>query len=812
MATNTSGGTTTSFSNTPQAGDDIYTSAQTGLIEDSTNIVYLSVMANDLGGNAKTLWSLDNDDSLSTATKIYAPADLLTQDTARTEALSTDTSLNGAKIWITSDGKVGYDSSTLFAAFKADLQALAAGETLTDTFTYAIRLSNGTLSWATAEVQFGGVNDAPVNSVPVAQTINEDTALVFSTGNGNQISVSDVDNTSHTVTLTATHGSVSLNGISGLTFITGDGTADGTMTFSGLDSDINAALNGLSFIGDADYNGAATVQIQTTDGLATDTDTINITIDAVVDIAADSDTTDEDTAVTTDVLANDDFEGTPLVTGITQGANGSVVNNGDGTVTYTPNADFNGTDSYTYTVTSGGVTETATVDVTIDAVVDIVADSLTTNENTAITANVITGTNGASADNFEDAGRAITSVTQGTNGSVTFLANGSVTYTPNTNFNGSDSFSYTVTSGGVTETATVNVTVNAANAAPLANDDVWVLSDGTLITAGIIPASWFTNNDTDTDGDPLFVTAVTGLPAGLTANFDGSGHLTDITGTSPAAATYNFSYTLSDGTTSDSGSVKLIVVNVTSNADSIDLSVVAPGGYDFSYINSEPGVDVLTGETTFVNGTAGIDNFVGGNGNDILNGNAGNDILDGASNDDVVNGGDGNDILFGGNNVDTLNGDAGNDVLDGGAGNDILNGGNDNDILVFDPSDALSAAATIYNGGAGEDTLRFDGSGQSLNLLTVPQTTIQNIENIDLTGAGNNTLTLNVADVLDLSSTTNQVIVLGNAGDVVNSTGQGWVAGANQVIGGQTYAAYSKVSGVDIATLLIDTDVTRNVT
>ena len=87
--------------------------------------------------------------------------------------------------------------------------------------------------------------------------------------------------------------------------------------------------------------------------------------------------------VTTNVLANDSFEGTPVVTSVTQGANGTVVNNGDGTVTYTPGEDFNGTDSYTYTVTSGGVTETATVNVTVNAVADVTDDTLITNEDTA---------------------------------------------------------------------------------------------------------------------------------------------------------------------------------------------------------------------------------------------------------------------------------------------------------------------------------------------------------------------------------------------------------------------------------------------
>ena len=87
-------------------------------------------------------------------------------------------------------------------------------------------------------------------------------------------------------------------------------------------------------------------------------------------------------------------------------------------VTYTPNADFNGSDSYTYTVTSGGVTETATVSVTISAVADIANDTATTNEDTAVTKNVLAN------DSFEGS-PAVTSVTQGANGAVTFSLVGS---------------------------------------------------------------------------------------------------------------------------------------------------------------------------------------------------------------------------------------------------------------------------------------------------------------------------------------------------------------------------------------------------
>ena len=113
MPANTNGGTTVSFTNTPQAKDDNFLSSQTGLTEDSSLVVYLDVMANDLGGNAKSLWSVDNGVNNSGAMSGYVAGDLLTQDIGRVEGLSTDTSLNGAKIWITADGKIGYDSATL---------------------------------------------------------------------------------------------------------------------------------------------------------------------------------------------------------------------------------------------------------------------------------------------------------------------------------------------------------------------------------------------------------------------------------------------------------------------------------------------------------------------------------------------------------------------------------------------------------------------------------------------------------------------------------------------------------------------------
>ncbi|WP_256247709.1 Ig-like domain-containing protein, partial [Burkholderia ubonensis] len=113
MAT-TSNGTAVSMSNTPQATNDVFTSAQTGLTDNTLTTVYLNVMANDLGGAAKTLYSLDSGTEVTVALEQTA---LLTQDTARAEAVSADYSAHGAHIWITSDGKVGYDASHLDASW-----------------------------------------------------------------------------------------------------------------------------------------------------------------------------------------------------------------------------------------------------------------------------------------------------------------------------------------------------------------------------------------------------------------------------------------------------------------------------------------------------------------------------------------------------------------------------------------------------------------------------------------------------------------------------------------------------------------------
>ncbi|MET4120561.1 VCBS repeat-containing protein, partial [Bradyrhizobium sp. JR1.5] len=172
MATQTTGGgSTVSFGNAPQANTDIFS-----FTEDVSNILILNVLANDLGGAAKTLFSLDDGTSTSASTKNYAPADLLVKDLAYSSDAAGmvgtgDRSALGARIWIESDGTVHYDKGDI----NTQLQALAAGQTLTDTFTYAIQLGNGTLSWATVTLQFNGANDSvSITSSPQSGSVVED--------------------------------------------------------------------------------------------------------------------------------------------------------------------------------------------------------------------------------------------------------------------------------------------------------------------------------------------------------------------------------------------------------------------------------------------------------------------------------------------------------------------------------------------------------------------------------------------------------------------------------------------------------------
>ena len=176
---------------------------------------------------------------------------------------------------------------------------------------------------------------------------------------------------------------------------------------------------------------------------------MTITVTSVNDgpmAADDTATTDEDTAATVAVLANDaDADGgTPDGDpGVTTPANGTVAINADGRFTYAPAANFNGADSFTYTSDqTGRPSATATVSVTVTSVNDAptaVDDAAATAEDTAATIAVLAN------DADADGGRlTVSSVTTPANGTAAINADGTITYAPAANFHGADSFTYTI--------------------------------------------------------------------------------------------------------------------------------------------------------------------------------------------------------------------------------------------------------------------------------------------------------------------------------------------------------------------------------
>ncbi|MES1022475.1 hypothetical protein ABN584_06190 [Gloeocapsa sp. BRSZ] len=162
---------------------------------------------------------------------------------------------------------------------------------------------------------------------------------------------------------------------------------------------------------------------------------------------------------------------------------------------------------------------------------------------------------------------------------------------------------------------------------------------------------------------------------------------------------------------------------------------------------------------------------------------------------------DGDDTLIGTNGDDILIGGRGNDRLIGGRGVDVLYGGAGDDTLSFGVRDRR------LDGGSGTDTLTVDTSGVTINLTTQPRNQIRDIEIIDLTGTGNNNLILTRLNLLNLSESTNRMIVNGNAGDSVTSTGQGWIRGNETILDGISYNQFT--SGA--AMLLVDTDITQTI-
>ncbi|WP_140055450.1 tandem-95 repeat protein, partial [Vibrio parahaemolyticus] len=218
----------------------------------------------------------------------------------------------------------------------------------------------------------------------------------------------------------------------------------------------------------ADWNGKETITFTAKDPSGESvSQTVNFTVASVADIVADKATVVEDTPTIIKVLGNDTFGGDGKVVSLDANngpANGTVSVNPDGSVTYTPNDNYHGADSFTYIVTSGGVSESTTVEVNVTPVNDAPVaknDISTTQEDTAVTIDVLSNDTDIDGDTLRIDSASVPS-DQGT----VEIVDGKLVFTPAENFNGDAEITYTVTDGELTDEAKVSVTVNPVNDAP----------------------------------------------------------------------------------------------------------------------------------------------------------------------------------------------------------------------------------------------------------------------------------------------------------------------------------------------------------
>ncbi|MDF4728471.1 tandem-95 repeat protein [Vibrio parahaemolyticus] len=285
--------------------------------------------------------------------------------------------------------------------------------------------------------------------------------------------------------------------------------SDSSLEFSvsGNNSIQISIVNGVATITPtADWNGKETITFTATDPSGESiSQTVNFTVAPVADIVADKATVVEDTPTIIKVLGNDTFEGDDKVVSLDTNngpANGTVSVNPDGSVTYTPNDNYHGADSFTYIVTSGGVSESTTVNVDVTPVNDAPVakdDIATTQEDTAVTIDVLPNDTDIDGDTLRIDSASVPS-DQGT----VEIVDGKLVFTPAENFNGDAEITYTVTDGELTDEAKVSVTVNPVNDAPTIKvDAVESITENAVSTDTVVAT--LTVRDTDTPEDQLTV-------------------------------------------------------------------------------------------------------------------------------------------------------------------------------------------------------------------------------------------------------------------------------------------------------------------
>ena len=333
------------------------------------------------------------------------------------------------------------------------------------TFTYQASDGSASSTSATVTVYVAAVNHAPV-ATGGSFTTNEDTAQTY------QLIASDQDPGDSLTFSTSqgANGTVSVN-------------ASGLVTYTPREN----------FYGNDSFT--FTVRDNGVPALSSNTALVTVTVNAVNDrptATAQSVSTDEDTPVTITMGWSDvDNEEVDMTFSLyTQPSNGTAQINGN-RVTYTPNANWHGTDSFQYRVSDGQYSAQATITVTVNSVNDVpvaTAQSVSLNEDgsKAITL--------AASDADGDA-LTYTIVNMPSHGALSGTAP-NLTYTPNANYNGSDSFSFKVSDGKAdSNTATVSISISAVNDAPEATAQEVNVDEDSSVS--------ITLAGTDGDGDTL---------------------------------------------------------------------------------------------------------------------------------------------------------------------------------------------------------------------------------------------------------------------------------------------------------------------
>jgi hypothetical protein len=442
------------------------------------------------------------------------------------------------------------------------------------------------------------MNKVPVNTVPGAQSTDEDVPLTFTGATKISIVDTDAGTASVKVTLTATNGTFSLSGTGGLTFTPAgagnDGLNDSQMIFTGTLTDINAALDGLTFTPTLNYSGPASLAIDTddqgntgVDGAKTDSDTINITVNAINDppsfVAGTDQTVDEDAgAQTVNGFATSISQGAgdPAqtltfnvsvagTTGNLAFSSGPAIDSTTGNLTYTTSPDTNGTATINVTLSDNGSnvapnSNTSGIQsfmITVNAVNDaptfqIPAAPPSVNEDAPAqtVAGFATSFQPGPVTATDEGGQTLVgyTVTQtGTTGNVTFTSGpsidntGQLTYTPTGNTSGTATYNVVATDSGSGSAPNVNqsapvsftITVIGQNDAPVLdntgnmslnaiNEDVPNASNNGTLVSDIIASA---GGDRITDVD---ASAIEGIAVTVVDNTNGAWEYSIDNGTS----------------------------------------------------------------------------------------------------------------------------------------------------------------------------------------------------------------------------------------------------------------------------------------